>query len=351
MNELVKYANPLNDLDLHDFSVVEKRFFFTFLSLLREKPQEEIVLTVEQIRSLGIYADKYIKPKEIIRSMNRLVKVAYGMYFHDLQRHADETVLRYIHLFDEIGIRFGSEENLSESLRVYFKLHPSAIPFLEQMFEYTSFPLKEYQSLKRSYSQDLFIHLKQFKRTGRYMVSQEDLKTLLNIPKAYRQTDIDRRILKPAVAELSHLFPGLTYVKEKKGKDHRKVTGYVFTFQKEFPALPSSKIQPGENLVIEKGGSLPDVTVLDAFIKEKRLPFSAYDALSFLLNGAREQKIYDWKKYLIGCKDRGLKEQPHSKKRGLPDYYTYIPSDEQDPELLAAALKAEEEFNGPDWGK
>ena len=33
------------------------------------------------------------------------------------------------------------------------------------------------------------------------------------------------------------------------------------------------------------------------------------------------------------------------KRRKLPDYYTYVPSSEQDPELLAAALKAEEEFN------
>ena len=350
MNELVKYANPLNDLDFHAFSIVEKRFFFTFLSLLREKPQEEIVLTMDDIRHLGIYTDKHIRTKDLIRSMDHLVRIAYGMYFHHLQKQAGETVLRYIHLFDEIGIRYGSEEDLARSLRVYFKLHPSAVPFLEQMFEYTSFPLKEYQSLKRSYSQDLFIHLKQFKRTGRYMVSQEDLKKLLNIPEVYRQTDIDRKVLKPAVAELKSFFPDLTYVKEKKGKDRRKVTGYVFTFQKELPVLAAPKNNSGENLVIEKEGSLPDVAVIENFIKEQHLPFSAYDALAFLLNGAREEKIYNWKKYLIGCKDRWQKEQTYSKKRGLPDYYTYIPT-EQDPELLAAALKAEEEFNSPDWGK
>jgi hypothetical protein len=68
---------------------------------------------------------------------------------------------------------------------------------------FTRFELAEFVSLSGAYAKTLYRQLKQYKSQGWWLVSIEEFKTLLNIPKSYKQCDIDKQILKPCVAQLS----------------------------------------------------------------------------------------------------------------------------------------------------
>ncbi|TKK93024.1 replication initiation protein, partial [Enterococcus faecium] len=60
--------------------------------------------------------------------------------------------------------------------------------------------------------------------------SKEDFLELLDIPKSYKQPDIDKRVIKPIRQELTAIFKGLT-IKKIYGKGRGKpVIGYQFTF-------------------------------------------------------------------------------------------------------------------------
>ncbi len=79
----------------------------------------------------------------------------------------------------------------------------------------------------------MFRLLKQFRTTGYAYFSKEDFNELLDIPKSYRETHINERVLKPIKEELTPLFRGLT-IKKKYGKGRGKpVIGYQFSFKAE----------------------------------------------------------------------------------------------------------------------
>ena len=230
-----KKTNPFSDLDLHSFSITERRMFFALISLFKEGAKE-VHLDLSDIRSLGIYADKYPKAQMLIKAMDNFSRHAYSLIFHDIKHTKSLLFIRNISLFKEIAYEVNDERKFyPDHFQAFIKIHPKAIPLVKKMGEFMSFELEEYQKLTSSYSQKLFIALQPFKSAGVYKVSQEELKKLLDVPEKYRQSDIDRRILKRTVEELKASFPNLKYTKEKNNPDKRRVTGYVFTFKKSRP--------------------------------------------------------------------------------------------------------------------
>ena len=65
----------------------------------------------------------------------------------------------------------------------------------------------------------------------------DDFKEYLDVPKNYTQSDIDKRVLTPALNELSPYFEGLTvekYSNKKKGQRGRpKIDGFIFSYKAE----------------------------------------------------------------------------------------------------------------------
>ena len=79
----------------------------------------------------------------------------------------------------------------------------------------------------------MFRLLKQFRTTGYAYFTKDDFHELLDIPKSYKQGNIDQKILNPIKTELTPLFRGLT-IKKKYGKGRGKpVIGYQFSFKAE----------------------------------------------------------------------------------------------------------------------
>lgn len=131
-------------------------------------------------------------------------------------------------MFTEFKIDGDADEPYVD-IRIYEK----ALPLLNDLDEWVRYSLQQFTELQSSYSKTMFRLLKQFRTTGYAYFSKEDFNELLDIPKSYRETHINERVLKPIKEELTPLFRGLT-IKKKYGKGRGKpVIGYQFSFKAE----------------------------------------------------------------------------------------------------------------------
>ncbi|PUD64729.1 replication initiation protein, partial [Helicobacter pylori] len=91
----------------------------------------------------------------------------------------------------------------------------------------------EFQRVRGKYAKTLYRLLKQYKSTGILSVEWGQFKELLDIPKDYDMTNIDKFVLKIALKELHKIYPfeHLSYKKERKSHDKRKVTHIDFYFE------------------------------------------------------------------------------------------------------------------------
>ncbi|MGL2361445.1 RepB family plasmid replication initiator protein [Helicobacter pylori] len=101
------------------------------------------------------------------------------------------------------------------------------------MGQYTSFNLLEFQRVRGKYAKTLYRLLKQYKSTGILSVEWSQFRELLDIPKDYDMTNIDKFVLKISLKELHKIYPfeHLSYKKERRSHDKRKVTHIDFYFE------------------------------------------------------------------------------------------------------------------------
>lgn len=99
---------------------------------------------------------------------------------------------------------------------------------------FTAFELKEFISLKSSYAKEFYRRMKQFKSTGKWNISLEDFKRIMDVPVNYRMCDIDVWVLKPIQKELGDKFKlKIKKIYSKKSRGRPSVSGFEFTFSKE----------------------------------------------------------------------------------------------------------------------
>lgn len=223
MAEVVKYKNELNTIPMRNFNSVELDLFFAICSKMKNKGLDEVTFNFEDLKKLSNY-----KPTATKRFANDLDKV-YNKMLQLTYREEHDGIRKRFVLFT------GYEINENEQY-VNITLN-SNLEYILNKFssEFTQFELREFTLLSSSYAKSMYRLLKQWRSTGNYIVKIEDFKELLNIPKSYQSSDIDKRVLDPILNELSPFFKNLEVIKnKKKGRGRGGVlTGYTFTFQAE----------------------------------------------------------------------------------------------------------------------
>lgn len=329
--EIVEYANELNDLNLSSFSLIDKRIFFSILSQCKNQPAgKEIILTKRELIRLGIYPDrKRVTLRQFARDLGHVVGLCYSMYFHKLEETDSDIWIRNIRLFDQIDIKVDKKnpEDLGK-IELHFKIEKKAKEFLDTVLPFTSFPLPEFQSLRSIYSQDLFLHLKQYKNQGKYFVKQSDFRKYLNIPKSYRQCDIDRRILSGVIKELQAYFPNLHYKKIRDENDKRKIGRYEFYW--DVPGK-RKKLSGNGRFHLSHGDPLPTTQELIDFKNKENLEISPKEMIEILSKKLEKEDISSWQAYLKGAA-KNIKD--HHKKKGHPSWWDIQDNEEVTPELF-----------------
>ena len=223
-NEIVKYHHELNTIPLRKFTPVEMNLFFSIVSRMREKGDKTVRFSFDQLKDLSNYkATANVRFVEDLKATyEKILSLRFG--------RRSESGLSYdmFVMFTEFKIN-GDVENPYVDIRIYEK----ALPLLNNLDEWVRYSLQQFNELQSSYAKTMFRLLKQYRTKGFAYFSKEDFHELLDIPKSYKQPDIDKRVIKPIRQELTAIFKGLT-IKKKYGKGRGKpAIGYQFTFKPE----------------------------------------------------------------------------------------------------------------------
>ena len=230
-NEVVKYQNDLNTATMRTWTEKEMNILFSVVAKIRDTSSYETMFTFDQLKSLAQFK-KNITKKEFVEDLISVSKKLGSLNY--LERSEDGMNAKLFILFQTFDISGGNE-----TLKVM--VHPQfEYVFNKIGMEFTQFELDEFIRIQSTYAKSTYRLLKQYRTTGWWKVTIEDFKLLLDIPKSYRPSDIDRQILKPILEQLGGsdedaIFRNLKITKNKKAGRGRGgvLTGYTFTFEKE----------------------------------------------------------------------------------------------------------------------
>ena len=229
----------MNLLAFKDLDKVEANLFFSIVARAKEKGGEKITLSFIEIAEFleANYTNKQLR-EMIIKGVGKIVRTA-------IKWENDEGI-RIFTLFKEFLIPH-NENYLTVSINEPFL-------FILNNFNdgnFTMFELAEFSSLSSKYTQTLYRLLKQFRFTGFRSIKWAEFIEIMDIPTSYRARDIDKQILKPAIAELTQeadifnqnnpIFKKLIYKKIRGTGRGRPVELIEFYFMPETNELPKEQ--------------------------------------------------------------------------------------------------------------
>ena len=253
---MIKYHNNLNKIALKGFNQRELGIFFAICSIMKEKGIQELEITFSELeRIVGISFKDKSELVDYIRNMSRKLL--------DLKIESSENGVFINFVLFRTLITDTNTEKLTIRVNEDFSY------ILNDLTKhFTLFELKDFNQLNSIYAKHLYRLLKQFKYTGMFRIEISEFRRLFDIPISYRMTDINRRVLTPAMKEVSQFFTSLTLIKEKEGKNIKYLK---FTFDKEKRSIANEDSiidisidqsnlalidQPKENIVCPKCGQL-----------------------------------------------------------------------------------------------
>ncbi|ELQ2591439.1 replication initiation protein [Campylobacter coli] len=248
MSEIVKYNNDFNLLPMPELKAIQMDMFMAIISLTKDKKENtpflkkffnpdkrKIIIPQKKFIELCRLNDSKMDYKEIFFAIDDCLKKLCNFL---ISYQKDERTIYNFVCFEEANI-IADEVHITLQSRFYDMI-------INKKFGFTAFELAEFAELSGKYTKTLYRLLKQFRTTGKAYFEWEEFCRIMDIPENYRQIDIDQRILKPAIKELSKErnlfdqirvpFKNLAYEKEKqKGTRGRggKVSGISFTFKPE----------------------------------------------------------------------------------------------------------------------
>ncbi|WP_438284651.1 replication initiation protein, partial [Campylobacter coli] len=247
MSEIVKYNNDFNLLPMPELKAIQMDMFMAIISLTKDKKENtpflkkffnpdkrKIIIPQKKFIELCRLNDSKMDYKEIFFAIDDCLKKLCNFL---VSYQKDERTIYNFVCFEEANI-IADEVHITLQSRFYDMI-------INKKFGFTAFELEEFVALSGKYAKTLYRLLKQFRTTGKAYFEWEEFCRIMNIPQDYRQRDIDKRILKPAIKELSKErnlfdqirvpFKNLAYEKEKTAGRGRggKVSGISFTFKPE----------------------------------------------------------------------------------------------------------------------
>lgn len=219
-NLVVRYNNDMNGISFRQFNQVELDLFFTICASIKEKGTNEITFDFEKLKELSNYDIRNLKrfTTDLERTNEKLMKLIYRI-------EDDKTIIQFV-LFPFFKID-------KERHTVTIAVNESFKYILNELTsDFTRFELKEFTSLKSTYSKAMYRLLKQFRSTGYYKVSVNEFIRLLDIPASYKMSHINDNVLKTILNELPYYFKNLK-LKKIKAKKGKKIEYFEFSFEKE----------------------------------------------------------------------------------------------------------------------
>ncbi len=242
-NTYTTYHNNANKVNLGKLSEREANLLFAIFQRLKDQGNTLIRFEPQDLKRM-IMVKSNLTNRQLLQILKNLLDNIGGANFWIIREHVENGEIYEDHtsymLFKQFDIRIHKPTQTIEYLEV--QLNDSYHYLLNNLGmggQYTSFKLLEFQRVRGKYAKTLYRLLKQYKSTGILSVEWDQFRELLDIPKDYKMENIDQKVLTPSLKELRKIYPfeHLSYKKERKSHDKRKVTHIDFYFEQ----LPQGK--------------------------------------------------------------------------------------------------------------
>ena len=184
-NEVVKYHNDLNTVQMRKWTTEEMNFFFSIVAKAKEKGTQKIIFTKEQLTELAKYDEKHhLRFKD---TLNKVVKHVSRLQYVEETSHS----LKIMNLFQTFKVDWNNDYS---DVNVTVRLSEDFEYVLNQFeLNFTYFSLEEFVNLKSTYSKQMYRQLKQWKKKGEKEYSVAEFRELLSIPDSYKASHIDSK--------------------------------------------------------------------------------------------------------------------------------------------------------------
>ncbi|GAA8900562.1 hypothetical protein BTM188_15380 [Helicobacter pylori] len=235
-NTYITYHNNTNKVNLGKLSEREANLLFAIFQRLKDQGNTLIRFEPQDLKRM-IMVKSNLTNRQLLQVLKNLLDNISGANFWIIREHVENGEVYEDHksymLFKQFEIRIHKPTQNIEYLEV--QLNDSYHYLLNNlgMGQYTSFKLIEFQQVRGKYAKTLYRLLKQYKSTGILSVEWSQFRELLDIPKDYEMRNIDQKVLTPSLKELRKIYPfeHLSYKKERRSHDKRKVTHIDFYFE------------------------------------------------------------------------------------------------------------------------
>ncbi|XNZ32504.1 replication initiation protein (plasmid) [Helicobacter pylori] len=233
----ITYHNNANKVNLGKLSEREANLLFAIFQRLKDQGNTLIRFEPQDLKRM-IMVKSNLTNRQLLQVLKNLLDNISGANFWIIREHVENGEVYEDHtsymLFKQFEIRIHKPTQTIEYLDV--QLNDSYQYLLNNLGmggQYTSFKLLEFQRVRGKYAKTLYRLLKQYKSTGILSVEWGQFRELLDIPKDYDMRSIDNFVLKIALKELQKIYPfeHLSYKKERRSHDKRKVTHIDFYFE------------------------------------------------------------------------------------------------------------------------
>lgn len=221
MNEIVKYHNNLNSVNLRKWTSEEMNFFFTIIAKVRDNGTKLVLFNSDELKELAGFAnehkDRWI---DVMESVSR--KVIDLKYF-------EKTESKFIamNLFSYFEV---NSANKTVEVEVASKFE-YVVNKLEAQF--TRYELEEFTNIRSTYAKTMYRFLKQWRTLGKKEYKVDELRQMLDVPDSYSSGEVTRRVIEPIKKELKKYFGDFKCKVVKSNKRGNPVSSYEFTWKPE----------------------------------------------------------------------------------------------------------------------
>ncbi len=236
-NTYITYHNNTNKVNLGKLSEREANLLFAIFQKLKDQGNTLIRFEPQDLKQM-IMVKSNLTNRQLLQILKNLLDNIGGANFWIIREHVENGEIYEDHtsymLFKQFEIRIHKPTQTIEYLDVQLNdNYQYLLNNLGMGGQYTSFKLLEFQRVRGKYAKTLYRLLKQYKSTGILSVEWTQFRELLDIPKDYKMENIDQKVLTPSLKELRKIYPfeHLSYKKERRSHDKRKVTHIDFYFE------------------------------------------------------------------------------------------------------------------------
>jgi len=253
MKNLVKYHNDLNTISMRNWTAEDMNFFFGVISKIRDKGTKEMTLNTDEIKGLIDYTDRNYR---WVETLDRITNKVAGLLY--VERTSKR--IAYFNMFQRFVIDI---ENKTLNVKVSDDFEYIVNKLTKN---FTTWELAEFTSLRSTYSKTMYRILKQWRTIGSKEIEIKAFRELLDIPKTYNISSINRAVIGPIKKELPEYFKDLKIKTIKANTQGTPVIAYKFTWIPEQTSswdpnkfnnkIPSSKKTRKKKPYRSKNGSI-----------------------------------------------------------------------------------------------